>query len=92
MVVDLAIEDDGDGSILVPHRLVAAGDIQDRQPAMTQVYTALRVDVVAGAVGPPMDQRSGHPLKDGSIALPGEARQTAHGQSRFSKFIRRPTT
>ena len=56
-VVDLAVEDDGDGAVLVEQRLLAGGHVDDRQPPMAEadarrdVQTALvRAAVVLALV------------------------------------------
>jgi hypothetical protein len=44
VVVDLAVEDYPDSSILIPHRLMAAGNINDSQAPMAEMHTKLIVD------------------------------------------------
>ena len=83
VVVDLAVEHDVDGAVLVGHRLGARGrQIDQRQAAVHQVAPV--VAPVARAVGPAMRQQRGcprGPLGRGRQALrvepPGYA---AHGQ------------
>ena len=48
-VVDLAVEDDADAAVLVEQRLLAGGDVDDRQPAMAEADA--RLDVDAALVG-----------------------------------------
>src|SRR3546814_2078048 len=49
-VVDLAVVDDRDAAILVVHRLLAAGEVDDRKAAVTQPDAA--VDEKAATVRP----------------------------------------
>jgi hypothetical protein len=54
VVVDLTIEDDPDRSILIPHRLMAAGNINDRQAPVTEMHAKLFINPKAFSVGPAM--------------------------------------
>ena len=54
-VVDLAVVGDDAAAIGAPHRLGAARQIDDRQPAMTEAHVALRQD--RAVVGPAMLQQ-----------------------------------
>jgi hypothetical protein len=56
MVVDLAVEDDPDGPVLVAHRLRAAGAIDDRQASMPERRRLRVVETVT--VRPAMRQRA----------------------------------
>ena len=58
-VVDLAIENDPDGFLLIRHRLMTAGQIDDGKPSKTQADRA--GDEVALIVGATMGDRSRHP-------------------------------
>ena len=53
VVVDLAVEDDLDRAVLVADRLVAAGQVDDRQPAVDQADARLLPEAfgVGAAVG-----------------------------------------
>src|SRR6185312_5053835 len=51
VIVEFAVEDDPDLAVLVPHRLVAAGEIDDRQPPMPEEDTPHLVDMKAVAIG-----------------------------------------
>ena len=53
VVVDLAVEDDDDGAVLVGHRLRAAGDVEDREPPVAEADAV--ADVEAVAVGAAVD-------------------------------------
>ena len=60
-VVDLAVERDPDRPVLVAHRLVAAGQIQDGEPALAQRHGP--VDVVALVVRPAVAQGVAEPTQ-----------------------------
>ncbi len=72
VVVDLAVEYDDDRAVLVVERLLAGGDIDDREAAMREPHAS--VDVIALAIGPAMGLRSIHPREHCAIDL---ARATA---------------
>ncbi len=57
-IVDLAVEDDGDAVVLVIHRLLAAGGVDDGQAAVAQGYAGLQVK--AFAIRPAMGDGVGH--------------------------------
>lgn len=61
MVVDLSIENDPDPPVLVAHRLLPVGDVDDRQPSMGQAHRA--VDPEALAIGSAMAQGVAHTLE-----------------------------
>ena len=58
VVVDLAVLDDDDGAVLVRDRLVAAGQVDDREPARRDADALLRVHALG--VGAAMDERLRH--------------------------------
>ena len=81
-VVDLAVEDDDDAAVLVVERLLAAREVDDRQPAMTEADAGLEMKAVA--VRTAMLVREVHALDDTRIdsALAREIDDTdnsAHG-------------
>jgi hypothetical protein len=78
MIVDLAIEHGADLAVLVPHRLVAGRQIDDREAPMAKEHTPQIVDMKAVAVGPAMRQSGGHALKVGAAAAARESGQPAH--------------
>jgi hypothetical protein len=78
MIVELAVEHDADLAVLVPHRLVAGGKINDREPPMTEEHTPDLVDMKAVAIGSAMRQRSRHALQIGAAAAARESGQAAH--------------
>jgi hypothetical protein len=58
-VVDLTIQDDPNLFLCVRHRLVAAGQIDDRQPTETEPeWTVEKVTLIVRAA---VDHRLGHP-------------------------------
>ena len=65
VVVDLAVEDDLDGAVLVGHRLVGGRrEVDDRQPAEAEADVALRRQPEALAVRPAVHHRVAHPGED----------------------------
>src|SRR5205823_1390310 len=52
VIVEFAVEHDADLAILVPHRLVAACNIDDRQPPMPEEHTPELVNIKAVAIRP----------------------------------------
>src|SRR4051794_7510990 len=72
VIVDFAIEDDDDGSVLVLHRLRGRlRQIDDLEPAMQERH--LRIDEPTLRIGPPMAERGRHAFE----LL--RAQWTAHG-------------
>ena len=59
-VVNLAIEDDGDAAILVIHRLLAAGGIDDGQAPVAQCHARFKVEPLT--IRAAMGERVSHPL------------------------------
>jgi hypothetical protein len=59
VVVDLAVERDPDSAVLVAHRLLAAGDVDNRQPPVRKARAT--VDDQALAVGSAMRDHIAHP-------------------------------
>ena len=59
VLVELAFEGDPDVARFVRERLPAAGDVDDRQPAVAERDAGLDVDLLV--VGPAMRNRGGHP-------------------------------
>jgi hypothetical protein len=59
VVVDFAVKNDPDSPILVGHRLMAAPDIDNRQPTMAEPY--LRICERPRVIGPPMGKGVAHP-------------------------------
>src|SRR5205807_489579 len=58
VVVDLAVEDDPDGFVLVAHRLMAAGAVDDAKPGVPERHEV--VAERARVVGPAMVERRDH--------------------------------
>ena len=76
VIVDLAVEDDGDRLVLVEDRLLAGGDIDDGEPPRPERNA--RPLPEAGRVGPAMPQALRHPFEGRSVVGPGEASDAAH--------------
>ena len=57
-IIDFAVEDDRNRAVLVVHRLLAAGGIDDREPAVTERQTRLEVKPLA--IRTAMSDRVGH--------------------------------
>ena len=81
MVIDFAVEDDPDRPVLVGHRLMAAGKIDDGQPAKAQ--GAVVIVPVALVVGSAVDDRRGHTAR--SLARVPQRAKTS--QARYSAHI-----
>ena len=60
VVVDLAVEHQGNLSIIAAHRLAPACDVDDGEPAVRQGRAALRISPEAFSIGPPMRHQTGH--------------------------------
>src|SRR5690349_17462934 len=60
IVVDLAVEHQGDAPIVAAHRLASAFDVDDRKPAVREGRAALRIGPEALAVGPAMRHEPRH--------------------------------
>jgi hypothetical protein len=60
-VVDLAVHDDGDRSVLVEDRLVTAGYVDDRQPLDAEADTVLDEDTAR--VRPSVLHNGAHPMQ-----------------------------
>ena len=58
VVVDLAVEDDPDRSVLVRHRLLAVLEIDDAQPPHAEADALAEIDALV--VGPAMHHRAAH--------------------------------
>ena len=78
IVIDFAVEQDTNRKILVPHRLMAAGDIDDREAAEAEMKRVLGLDVEAVVVGAAMRDRVRHRLQVGAGAGADEPGQAAH--------------
>ena len=79
VVVDLAVVDEPDGLVLVGRRLVAAGAVDDAQPAMAE--TDARALKGAGVVGTAMQQRGRHAAEQLAVGSAGETEDAAHAES-----------
>jgi hypothetical protein len=75
-VVDLAIEDDPHGAVFVRHRLVAAGEVDDRQAPEAEAEAgaaAAVLDVHAGIIGSPVLQDVRHAAENFAVDRAFEA-------------------
>ena len=81
VVVDLAVLDDDDAAVLVRDRLVAAGEVDDREAPRAE--RDLAVDVLAGAVGAAVDE-----LRRSSREAPRRRRARRRSRSRRSRTCR----
>src|SRR5689334_25238842 len=82
MVVNFAVVSDPQRAVFVGHRLMAAGEIDDREAAVAEADRT--IDPGAGAVGSAMAQGVAHPLKPRFVDLPvwsqlDDADNPAHG-------------
>ena len=87
VVVDLAVLDDDDAAVLARDRLVAALEVDDRQPPRGQ--PGLAVDHLAPAVGPAVPQRRAHRAQHGSGRRPARRRGRCR-RSRTCQLSERP--
>jgi hypothetical protein len=69
VVEDLAVEDDPEGLVLVGERLLAGGEIDDREPGVGQAGAAIAVG--AELVGPAVAKRA----RQGGQLLAGRRRR-----------------
>jgi hypothetical protein len=58
VVIDFAVEDDGDGVVFVEHGLVAAGEVNDGQAAMAEGN--MRINEETGIVRAAMSEGVAH--------------------------------
>ena len=63
MVVDLAIEDDGQQSLLSGHRLGTPREIDNRKPPVTEMNPPVLINEKTLRIRSPVGQRTGHPLQ-----------------------------
>ena len=87
VVVDLAVEDRPDRAVLVGERLMAAGQVDDRQPPEPQC--GMVVAIVARVVRPAVDEPVHHGLerfgRQRAVRIgPDRAADAAHAGSPFS--------
>ena len=78
VIVDFAVEDDRDRTVVIVHRLFAARDVQNRKPTMPEadaVFSAMKETVAVRAA---MGQSVGHRMKSHCIFPAGEADDSAH--------------
>ena len=79
IIEELAVEDDGDGAILVADRLLAVGEADDAEPAIGQAEARLvEVAVIVRAamddgVGHAFEKSGRHPASTRQIDRPGNA-------------------
>ena len=76
VVVDLAVVDDDHRPVGVGHRLRAAGDVEDRQPAVPEAHAV--ADEEAVAVRPAVHDRVGHRPHERGVAEAGRPCDAAH--------------
>jgi hypothetical protein len=78
MIVDLAVEDDGNFSVAAPHGLFAVRDVDYREPAVAEEDRCIFFDVKTLSIRPPMDQGLGHPFDIQAATETRETRDAAH--------------
>ena len=79
--VDFPVERDPDGPVLIPERLPAAADVNDREAGIDEEDVLGGTDVVAAAVRAAVTQGSDHPAASGLDLFPLErelTRDSAH--------------
>jgi hypothetical protein len=72
VVVYLSVKDHSDCSILVPHRLMAAGNVNDGQAPMAEMDPKLLINPKAFSVRPAMGEPLRHPFKQDLVDGPDE--------------------
>jgi hypothetical protein len=85
-VVDLAVEDDDDGVVLVEQRLLAGGHVDDAQPAVAKPYAGLQVQAafVRPAVGLRLVHAMQHMVRHGArLAAVEYTGDATHGPGAF---------
>jgi hypothetical protein len=85
-IVDFAVEDDAHRVVFVEQRLVAAGDIDDRQAAMPEPDARRGEEPVA--VGPAMRDRIGHAVKQVAVDRARAARVEDAGDAAHRRSTR----
>jgi hypothetical protein len=81
-VVDLAVEDELDGHVLVGQWLVPALEVDDREPPVREdrgAAVAAAQDLLALVVRPAMGEQPRHPQAEAGVLLADVARDPAHG-------------
>ena len=75
VIEDFAVVDDPQAAVLVGHRLLASGQVDDAQAAMAQMSPS--VLMVTEGIGTAMLQHRCHALYDGGLRIAGTARYKA---------------
>jgi hypothetical protein len=93
VVVNLAVEHDPDGAVLIRHRLVAGGDVDDRQTSMRQTDGAIDEQPLAVRAAMPHDVA--HPRQttfvDATLRIKcDDSSDAAHKDFRLWTFVFRP--
>ena len=80
VVVDLAVEDHAELAVARPHRLRAAREVEDREPAEAEEDARFFIVPQPLGIRPAMADRRGHPREVAEIARANEPRYPAHGR------------
>ena len=72
VVVDLAVEDDAELAVARPHRLRAAGEIDDREAAMAEEDARAFIRPMPVCIRPAMRDGGGHPPQHAEVAGPAK--------------------
>src|SRR6185312_6944533 len=88
-IVDFAVENDCDRMVLVEHRLLAMGDVDNGEPAVTKADAA--IDVESRSVRPAMGKGIGHPHQQRAVDRAGGAEienagNAAHAMNRSVSY------
>ena len=65
VIVNFAVQNDGDRTVFVENRLMASGHVNDRKPPMAESDSS--GDVKTFVVRPAMSKRAGHSPQDGFV-------------------------
>src|SRR5215510_12921462 len=92
-VIDLAVEDDAESTVVCPHRLSATCEIQYRQPPVTQIDGLTRIRPHPFVIRPAMREGARHPLEIRHGSRSDEADDSAHADlGPYEMFRVSPTT
>ena len=78
VVVNFAVENNGEGAISGNHRLRATGEIDDREAAMAQKNTGIRFFKITLRIRPAVRETAGHALQIRAVARAEKSGYAAH--------------
>ena len=78
MVVDFAVENNGEATISGNHRLRATGEIDNREAAVAQKNTGIRFFKITLRIRPTVSETAGHALQIRAVARAEKSGYAAH--------------